>query len=189
MTLNYPNALDLMRGQTGSGIWLHGTPSEQFARAPLATDGCVVLSNPEMDKLLRLKNMERTPVLIAEKLDWISPDQAPQDRESFKKALDQWVRDRQTSNLDGLKNIYSPQFQRDGKGLSAWWPEIVSAAQAGASKNGGEPQSVIEWTDAQDYMVVNVTNPNNIRNKRQQQLRMYWTKSANQWQIVYEGPA
>ena len=189
LTLNYPNALDLMRGQTGSGIWLHGTPSEQFARAPLATDGCVVLSNPEMDKLLRLKNMERTPVLIAEKLDWISPDQAPQDRESFKKALDQWVRDRQTSNLDGLKNIYSPQFQRDGKGLSAWWPDIVSAAQAGASKNGGEPQSVIEWTDAQDYMVVNVTNPNNIRNKRQQQLRMYWTKSANQWQIVYEGPA
>jgi len=59
LTLNYPNAIDVMRGQTGSGIWLHGTPSAQYARAPWATDGCVVMSNPEMDRLLRLKNVEK----------------------------------------------------------------------------------------------------------------------------------
>ena len=188
LTLNYPNALDLMRGQTGSGIWLHGTPSEQFSRAPLATDGCVVLSNPDMDRLLHLKNVEKTPVLITEKLEWVSSDRVANDREAFKKALDQWVRDRQTSNLDGLKNTYSEQFQRDGKGLSSWWPEIASAAQSGAIKNTVEMQSIIEWKDAQDYMVVNVTNPNQSRFKRNQNLRMYWTKSSGNWQIVYEGP-
>ncbi|MEZ5706686.1 MAG: L,D-transpeptidase family protein [Burkholderiaceae bacterium] len=32
LPINYPNALDLQRGKTGSGIWLHGSPSEQFAR-------------------------------------------------------------------------------------------------------------------------------------------------------------
>jgi hypothetical protein len=189
LTLNYPNALDLMRGQTGSGIWLHGTPSEQYARAPLATDGCVVLSNPEMDRLLRLKNVEKTPVLISEKLEWVTSNQASKDREAFKKALDQWVRDRQASNLDGLKNIYSQQFQRDGKGLAMWWPEIASAAQSGAIQNTVEMQSIIEWKDTQDYMVVNVSNPNNTRVKRNQNLRLYWTKSYGNWQIVYEGPA
>jgi hypothetical protein len=189
LTLNYPNALDLMRGQTGSGIWLHGTPIEQYARAPLATDGCVVLSNPEMDRLLRLKNVEKTPVLISEKLEWVTSDQTSKDREAFKKALDQWVRDRQASNLDGLKNIYSQQFQRDGKGLAIWWPEIASAAQSGAIKNTVEMQSIIEWKDTQDYMVVNVSNPNNSRTKRNQNLRLYWTKSDGNWQIVYEGPA
>jgi len=189
LTLNYPNALDLMRGQTGSGIWLHGTPSEQYARAPLATDGCVVLSNPEMDRLLRLKNVEKTPVLITDKLEWVKSDQPSKDREGFKKALDQWVRDRQTSNLDGLKNIYSAQFQRDGKGLAIWWPEIASAAQSGAIKNSVQMQSIIEWKDTEDYMVVNLTNPNNTRVKRNQNLRMYWTKSGGNWQILYEGPA
>jgi len=188
LTLNYPNALDLMRGQTGSGIWLHGTPSDQYSRAPLATDGCVVLSNPEMDRLLRLKDVEKMPVLITDKLEWVSSERLTYEREAFKKALDQWVRDRQTSNLDGLKKTYSKQFQRDGKGLSDWWPEIESAAHSGAIKNAVQMQSIIEWKDAQDYMVVNVANPNNSRLKRNQNLRMYWTKSSGNWQIVYEGP-
>ena len=42
LPINYPNVLDSKRGKTGGGIWLHGTPPDQFARAPLATDGCVV---------------------------------------------------------------------------------------------------------------------------------------------------
>ena len=32
LPLNYPNPLDQLRGKTGSGIWLHGTPSDQFSR-------------------------------------------------------------------------------------------------------------------------------------------------------------
>ena len=53
LTLNYPNAVDAMRNKTGSGIWLHGTPSAQYSRAPEATDGCVVLANPEMEQIGR----------------------------------------------------------------------------------------------------------------------------------------
>jgi murein L,D-transpeptidase YafK len=188
LTLNYPNAIDVMRGQTGSGIWLHGTPSAQYARAPWATDGCVVMSNPEMDRFLRLKNVEKTPVLIADKLEWVSSDRTVPDRDTFKKTLDQWVRDRQTSNMESLKRLYSPQFQRDGKDLSVWWPEIAAAAQV---RGNGEPvnlQSILHWKDTQDYIVVNVTNPNTPRGKTPQNLRLYWAKEGSQWQILYEGP-
>jgi cyclophilin family peptidyl-prolyl cis-trans isomerase len=31
LPLNYPNPLDQLRGKTGSGIWLHGTPPDQFS--------------------------------------------------------------------------------------------------------------------------------------------------------------
>jgi len=103
LTLNYPNAVDLMRGKTGSGIWLHGTPNAQYARAPWATDGCVVMSNPEMDRLLRLKNVEKTPVVISDKLEWVSADRSVPERDGFTKTLNQWILDRQTSNLEGLK--------------------------------------------------------------------------------------
>jgi len=188
LTLNYPNAIDVMRGQTGSGIWLHGTPSAQYARAPWATDGCVVMSNPEMDRFLRLKNVEKTPVLIADKLEWVSSDRTVPDRDTFKKTLDQWVRDRQTSNMESLKRLYSPQFQRDGKDLSVWWPEIAAAAQV---RGNGEPvnlQSILHWKETQDYIVVNVTNPNTPRGKTPQNLRLYWAKEGSQWQILYEGP-
>ena len=188
LTLNYPNAIDVMRGQTGSGIWLHGTPSAQYARAPWATDGCVVMSNPEMDRLLRLKNVEKTPVLIADKLEWVASDRSVPDREAFKKTLDEWIRDRQTSNLEGLKALYSPQFQRDGKGLSAWWPDIAAAAQVAGNNGQVDLQSVLHWKDTQDYIVVNVTNPNTPRGKSPQNLRLYWAKEGNQWQILYEGP-
>ncbi len=188
LTLNYPNAIDVMRGQTGSGIWLHGTPSAQYARAPWATDGCVVMSNPEMDRLLRLKNVEKTPVLIADKLEWVSPDRSVPDRDAFQKVLNQWIRDRQTSNLDSLKTLYSPQYQRDGKGLSAWWPDIASAAQVAGNGDRVALQSVLHWKDTQDYIVVNLTNPNTPKGKAPQQLRMYWAKEGNQWQILYEGP-
>ena len=188
LTLNYPNAIDVMRGQTGSGIWLHGTPSAQYARAPWATDGCVVMSNPEMDRLLRLKNVEKTPVLITDKLEWVSPDRSVPDRDAFQKVLNQWIRDRQTSNLDSLKTLYSPQYQRDGKGLSAWWPDIASAAQVAGNGDRVALQSVLHWKDTQDYIVVNLTNPNTPKGKAPQQLRMYWAKEGNQWQILYEGP-
>ena len=188
LTLNYPNAIDVMRGQTGSGIWLHGTPSTQYARAPWATDGCVVMSNPEMDRLLSLKNLERTPVLIADKLEWVSSDRSVPDRDAFKKTLDQWIHDRQTSNLESLKTLYSPQYQRDGKGLSAWWPEIAATAQVTGHGGPVNLQSILQWKDTQDYIVVNVYNPNTPKGKVPQQLRMYWAKEGNQWQILYEGP-
>jgi hypothetical protein len=42
---------DARRGKTGSGIWLHGTPPDQFVRAPKATDGCVVLANPDLERM------------------------------------------------------------------------------------------------------------------------------------------
>jgi hypothetical protein len=135
-----------------------------------------------------LKNVEKTPVLIADKLEWVSSDRTVPDRDTFKKTLDQWVRDRQTSNMESLKRLYSPQFQRDGKDLSVWWPEIAAAAQV---RGNGEPvnlQSILHWKDTQDYIVVNVSNPNTPRGKTPQNLRLYWAKEGSQWQILYEGP-
>ncbi|MBM3397710.1 MAG: hypothetical protein FJY28_03645, partial [Betaproteobacteria bacterium] len=54
LTLDYPNPVDKQLKRTGSGIWLHGSPSQQYARPPTATDGCVVLANDDMTRLIRL---------------------------------------------------------------------------------------------------------------------------------------
>ncbi|OYU10350.1 MAG: hypothetical protein CFE38_18110 [Comamonadaceae bacterium PBBC1] len=82
LTLDYPSPIDKELKRTGSGIWLHGSPSEQYARPPTATDGCVVLANDDMTRLVQLGLKADTPVIIAEQLTWhdapkASPLKAP----------------------------------------------------------------------------------------------------------------
>jgi L,D-transpeptidase YnhG len=73
LPINYPNPLDVSRGKTGGCIWLHGTPPGQFSRAPKASDGCVVLANPDLERIIRTVEVRTTPVVIAQQLHWAPP--------------------------------------------------------------------------------------------------------------------
>lgn len=188
LTLNYPNAVDAMRNKTGSGIWLHGTPSAQYSRAPEATDGCVVLSNPEMDELLRLPGWRMTPVIIADKLDWVQAGQVSSAYTQFKPRLDQWIADRQRADPEKLKVHYSDRFERDALDLQHWWPKLLQTSSAQRNAKPLEVISVLNWNDGEDTMVVTMSDPN-VKDKRQPVfLRTYWQKEASQWKLVFEGP-
>lgn len=188
LTLNYPNAVDAMRNKTGSGIWLHGTPSAQYSRAPEATDGCVVLSNPEMQQLLRLPGWRMTPVIIADKLDWAPAGQVSATYTDFKPHLDRWIADRQNADAAQLKTHYSLRFERDAMDLEHWWPKLVQATSAQRKTQPLEVVSALHWNDGEETMVVTMSDPN-VKDKRQPVfLRTYWQKEAGQWKLVFEGP-
>lgn len=188
LTLNFPNAVDAMRNKTGSGIWLHGTPSAQYSRAPEATDGCVVLANAEMEQLLNLPGWRMTPVVIADKLDWIQAGQVPETYASFKPTLRQWLSDRQNADTDQLKTHYSTRFERDALDLEHWWPKLMQSVAGQRKPKPLEVVSVLHWNDGEDTMVVTMSDPN-IKDKRQPVfLRTYWQKEAGQWKLVFEGP-
>jgi L,D-transpeptidase catalytic domain len=188
LTLNFPNAVDAMRNKTGSGIWLHGTPSAQYSRAPEATDGCVVLANAEIEELLRLPGWRMTPVVIAEKLDWIPSGQVPTTYTQFQPTLDQWLADRQNGDAEKLKRYYSQRFERDALDLDHWWPKLVQGVQGARKAKPLEVVSVLHWNDGEETVVVTMTDPN-MRDKRQAiYLRTYWQKEADQWKLVFEGP-
>lgn len=76
LTLNYPNLYDVHEGRTGSGIWVHGTPSSQYSRLPEASDGCLVLSNDTMRQLLGLSPTKGIPIFIQERIEWVPASQA-----------------------------------------------------------------------------------------------------------------
>lgn len=188
LTLNYPNAVDAMRNKTGSGIWLHGTPSAQYSRAPEATDGCVVLSNPEMEQLLRLPSWRMTPVIIADKLDWVPAGQVSLAYTEFKPRLDQWIADRQSTDIDQLKTHYSQRFERDDLDLAHWWPKLVQAAATQRNAKPLEVISVLNWNDGENTMVVTMSDPNTKDKRQPVFLRTYWQKEAGHWKLVFEGP-
>lgn len=87
LTLNYPNLYDVSNGRTGSGIWLHGTPSSQYSRAPEASDGCLVLSNDMMARLMMLDNPKGIPVFIQDQVAWVPAGAARKVPEEIKRFI------------------------------------------------------------------------------------------------------
>ncbi len=187
LPINYPNVLDSKRGKTGSGIWLHGTPPNQYARAPLASDGCVVLANPDLEFLSRTVEIRTTPVVISPKLEWVAPQSVQAERKPFEDTLDAWRHAKSRGDIDQLLSFYTPDFHSFGKSLSEWAPALRSEVD----KARGKPiqlkdLSYLRWVDSNDTMVVTFgevadgarTGPTK---------RQYWVRQGREWKIFFEG--
>ena len=96
LPLNYPNKWDSEKGRTGSGIWLHGTPSDTYTRAPKASRGCVVLTNNAMQKLLLEYQLPyATPIVILEDTDLFLKQS--EQKEVVLKEVKAWLSDNYVS--------------------------------------------------------------------------------------------
>ena len=91
--INYPNEWDKRQGRNGHGIWLHGTPSDTYARPPRASDGCIVLSNPDLEALGLGLQVGLTTVIIAEEIQWSTADAHESERQTLAQALESWRAD------------------------------------------------------------------------------------------------
>ncbi|MHB8950554.1 MAG: L,D-transpeptidase family protein [Rhodoferax sp.] len=187
LPINYPNVLDSARGKTGGGIWLHGTPPSQFSRAPQATDGCVVLANPDLMALIRTVEVRTTPVVISQSLKWVTPNTARAERKPFEAALTAWQSAKSSGNMNQVLSFYSPSFNSNGKTLTQWTPSLrseLNKVQGRAIQL--KDLSVLRWTDTADTMVVTFgevadgtrTGPTK---------RQYWVRQGSHWKIFYEG--
>lgn len=188
LPINYPNPLDQSRGKTGSGIWLHGTPPDQFARAPLATDGCLVLANPDLERLLRTVEPRTTPVVIARQLQWVAPHSVQADRKSFETVLDAWRNAKTQGDMKRLLSFYAPDFQSSRKKPLDEWSQVLEAETRALRGREIElkDKSYLRWTDSADTMVV--TFGEVAEGARTGPVkRQYWTRRGQQWQIFFEG--
>lgn len=180
LTVNYPNDWDRLLGRTGSGIWLHGVPSDQFARVPQASDGCVVLSNPDISFLMASID-RRTPVLITDKLHWVTPQWTMHPKQdSFMQEVERWQTAWRQGDMQSLKALYNPELAED----SALAQRKARLASMGAlSKNATDDISVYNWKeDAGEIRIVNVHMAHNSTAT----VRQYWKKQEGRWQIFSE---
>ncbi len=192
--ISYPNAWDKLNGRNGSGIWIHGTPSDTYSRAPLATDGCVVLTNDDFERLGQYVDIGNTPVVITSKIDWQTPERWSLEKTSFENAVDQWRKDWESLNVERYLSHYSARFSAEGKSFQAWAERkrsvathkkfvkvglVAHSVYSFKGNNGSEPLMV--YTYLQDY------RSNNLSNKMLK--RQYWAKEAGRWKILYEASA
>lgn len=187
LPINYPNQLDIKRGKTGGGIWLHGTPSEQFSRAPLSTDGCVALANPDLERIIKTVAIGSTPVLIVQSLKWVAPQTLKAESQSFDQVLQGWQRAKSSGDMAQLMTWYTPDFTSFGKTLAEWTPSLQGEIKRlGKRELQLKDVSYMRWTDSADTMVVTfgelVKGAKTGLTKRQ-----YWTRQGSQWKIFFEG--
>ena len=192
LPINYPNPFDQRLGKTGSGIWFHGTMPDRYARQPQSTNGCVVLSNPDLHKLMATVAVKTTPVVIASQLTWVNPAQLIPERTQFELSLNQWREAKNAGQIDKLYNFYMADFFNYGRTLKDWWPSVLAEVKI-ANKRP------IQWRETTELMWrpdINKKNPNIMvvtydemipGNKQAITKRQYWMQLGNQWKIFFEG--
>jgi murein L,D-transpeptidase YafK len=189
--INYPNEWDKRNGRNGSGIWLHGTPSDTYSRPPRASDGCVVLTNPDFDALSRHMQIGLTPVIISDGIEWASLDEWQNERRALNQQIEQWRSDWESLDVHRYLSHYSNRFQSEDQNFAQWsehkrkvaagkqWIK-VSTNNLGMFRNPGKGDLVVV-TFEQSYRSDNLSN---VMKKRQ-----YWQKENGRWKIIYEGAA
>ena len=188
LNMDYPNAWDRRLGRTGHGIWLHGTPRDTFARAPYASDGCVVVSNPDLDKIFALPTAGSMPIVVLDKLEFKPTSTIANDRVQFNELLDQWRGASLLSlNKDGQQELaarYSNDFKIDGYD-KAQWLRSKFAARIDSLKIS--KLSMFRYPGEADMMVMRFTEiGHGAAGSYSVNKQLYWKKESRDWKIFME---
>lgn len=101
--LNYPNFLDHRKGRTGYNIWIHGTDTDLN---PFQSNGCVVLSDNDIQELSRFIELNKTPIIILDRLQWVSESTLLAVRREVSPLLDTWSDSFRKGNAAQLASVY-----------------------------------------------------------------------------------
>lgn len=187
--LNYPNEWDKQQGRKGSGIWLHGTMSETYSRPPRASDGCVVLTNQDLNAVSKRVQVGLTPVIISNDVEWLALDGWQKERAEFNKTIDAWRSDWESRDIDRFLSHYSKSFKAGDQDIEKFaqqkrkvnqskeWIK-VKISNLSIFRSPGKDEVIVVTFD-QDY------RSNNLENNMRK--RQYWHKEDGKWKIVFEG--
>ena len=174
LPINYPNSLDKSRARSGHGIWLHGTEPSWVNRSPLATDGCVSLSNLDFESLYKqLGKHAQTRVIIDDKPVWLAFKDLVSMRERELGKLLAWTAAWKRGDKNALLKFYassaSPSVSEkliDSFSVINPQPEFYSYP--------GETDHLLAV-----FRIQATTGPVQI-------LEQHWKRQSSSWKIVLE---
>lgn len=118
-TMDYPNLFDKREGKTGHGIWLHSIPDD----VPLTrgSRGCVVVRNNDIARLEKYIIFKQTPILIFDKVNYVSLTAHKKLREEKAQFLKSWIEAWESKDIDRYISYYDESFSAPGfKSYKAW---------------------------------------------------------------------
>jgi len=190
--VDYPNIVDRYRKRTGYGIWLHGTPSNTYARSPWASEGCFVLSNDDFSDISRYISVtEQTPVILSDGIQWVNWEELEEKRRSYLAILQAWKTDWESLDADAYIEHYKRDQLNFGKVNFSEW--AARKKQVNQSKTfiqiDMDIESLLLYPGEKDMFVVKYKQrymSNNFHSEAKKE--QYWQRNEQgKWQIVYEG--
>jgi murein L,D-transpeptidase YafK len=189
--INYPNVWDRRKQRTGDGIWIHGTPSHTYNRAPLESNGCIVVSNPDFSHIQQFINADiNTPVVVAERVNWLTHDQWQQQRSDMLLVLSRWILDWESLSHDRYRQNYSQtNYQAHGRNFKNWdrYKRRINRVKT-RIKVGYSDLSIFTYPGEENLVLMQFrqeyrSNDLNLGTNKE----LYWHKADANWKIVYEG--
>ena len=192
LPLDYPNDWDRVNGRSGSGIWLHGVSAESYSRPPLSSEGCVVLTNEDLGKLLGSIEIGKTPVVISDNVEFVTKAERDVERSMVNRLLDAWRADAESGSPTRIGANYSAHFRAErGEDLRGWLsrhPDFVTGG-AGLSYRLRNVTSFL-YPGREQMLVMTFTQeavaPKGVAPPQPVRKRQYWAFEGNRWKIVSE---
>ena len=190
--INYPNEYDRRQRKTGFGIWLHGTDRSLFSRPPLDSEGCVVLTNEEFERIRQYVVIGRTPVIISEELEWLAKNDWQQQKSLINMVIQEWREHWENGDLQSYLDMYSRDFWTSQHDYDSWgrYKQQVFAGKSYQQISLSD-LSVYGYPRADNAAPLIVANfvqhyrSNNFNGDMRK--RLYLVKEQGQWKVVYEG--
>ena len=187
-TLSYPNEWDTRQGRNGHGIWIHGSPSDTYSRTPRASEGCVVLANDDLTRLGKFIQTGKTPVIIAEQVEWVAYDALGERRNNLSNALDQWRKDWESRDTNKYLSHYSASFRTGTQDIQSFG---TSKQKVNAGKTwikvGLSQVSLMLYPERPDFALVSFVQEyqsNNLNDRTVK--RQFWSRENGRWKIIHE---
>lgn len=111
---DYPNLVDRLHHRDGNNIWLHGTNK---ALKPRDSNGCVAVTNGNLDVLAKLIRMNRTPMIIKERVRLVSRETVAARRRQVEAFLTTW----QDAFNVGHRQAYLQCYRHPPKDAERLW--------------------------------------------------------------------
>lgn len=207
MPLNFPNKWDDFNKIGGSNIWIHGVPYNTYSRAPLSSRGCVALSNKDLEDLFKFSQVDKTPVAINTKHQWLDFKSWEQQQLIAKHLFKQWLINYNLQQQQKKPETYTPLF------IDLQDVAMYSYANLGDIKKQHTAESFLEFNGdnleklvAEDFsdkpqkMLIGKSSENNpsqsvidqmssllmfeffVNSKR---IWQYWQKTDSSWRLIY----
>jgi len=110
--LDYPTLADKKAGRNGNNIWIHGTTKKLL---PSQSNGCVVLSDSDLQRLTNIIFFNKTPVVIAESINWVSPNKVSPAKDELERILMSWNKALTEGDIKNIDSLYLQGSEIKGK--------------------------------------------------------------------------
>ena len=126
-TTDYPNLLDRLALRTGSAIWLHGTDK---LLTPYDSNGCVAVENADLLALAPFITLNRTPIIIVEKLQYRPVNAGHEAAATVADLLEKWHTAIETAAYEDYIGCYGTAAP-----APPWWSPWEQSLEALLSKH------------------------------------------------------